>query len=356
MQQGISIYLGLDNTFEENINLIQTASKLGIKRMFTSLHIPETNAEALQKELTSILQTAKSEEMEIISDISPNTLQMLGMKKLSFTLFKSWGIQTLRMDFGYGAKEIAKFTNNEKGIRIQLNASTITTKLLAELARNGANLRNIDALHNFYPRTGTGLSEELFLQKNELLRSWGIRIGAFSASRQRKRSPLHDGLPTLEAHRTLDVSLTARHLAALGTNSVFIGDPLPSGEELAALASATSDVLTLKARLLTKDPTSRKLLNHIFTSRVDEARDAIRANESRTLISGVIPAENTVDRPYGAITLDNKAYLRYMGELQIIRTPHPPDTRVNVIAQIPPEEQILLSCLSPGKKFTFQFI
>lgn len=355
MRQGISIYLGLDNTYEENIKLVKTAARLGVKRLFTSLHIPETNTEKLQRELTSILQTAKAEKMEIISDISPNTLQLLGMKKLSFTLFKSWGIQTIRMDFGYGAKEIAKFTNNEKEIRIQLNASTITPKFLAELAKSGANLSRIDALHNFYPRCGTGLAEDAFIQKNELLRSWGIHVGAFVASNHRRRSPLKEGLPTLETHRNLKVGLAARHLALLGADSVFIGDSLPSEEELSELAAVNDDVIELNARLLTNDPASKRLLSHTFTARVDDARDAVRAQESRSLADEIIAPENAVERPYGAVTIDNEGYLRYMGELQIIKTPQPPDARVNVAARLLPEEEILLPYLKPGRKFAFRF-
>ena len=42
MQNGISIYPGLDNTLEENLALIERAASLGLRRLFTSLHIPET--------------------------------------------------------------------------------------------------------------------------------------------------------------------------------------------------------------------------------------------------------------------------------------------------------------------------
>lgn len=356
MQQGISIYLGLDNTFEQNITLIQTASSLGIQRIFTSLHIPETDTGKLQKELTEILQTAKAANMEIISDISPNTLKLLGMKKLSFSLLKSWNIHTIRVDFGYSAKEIAKFTNNEKDIRVQLNASTITSKLLADLVKAGANLNEIDALHNFYPRSGTGLSEAMLTEKTQLLRSWGIRTGAFVASNHKRRSPLNEGLPTLECHRGANVSLAARHLAALGVDSVFIGDSLPSDAELAELSAIKQDVIELRARLYTRNPAARALLANAFTVRVDDAQNAVRAQESRLLLADTIPPENTAARGFGAITLDNEGYLRYMGELQIIKTPQPPDPRVNVVARLLPEEEILIPHLTPGRKFSFNFI
>ncbi|MGL5231698.1 MAG: MupG family TIM beta-alpha barrel fold protein, partial [Cetobacterium sp.] len=39
MSLGISVYFGLDNTKDENINLLRTSYKLGFSRIFTSLHI-----------------------------------------------------------------------------------------------------------------------------------------------------------------------------------------------------------------------------------------------------------------------------------------------------------------------------
>ena len=36
MQTGISVYPGLDNTPKENLQLIESAAKLGITRIFTS--------------------------------------------------------------------------------------------------------------------------------------------------------------------------------------------------------------------------------------------------------------------------------------------------------------------------------
>ena len=197
MKTGIAIYLGLDNTFEENIQLIETAAKYGVQRIFTSLHIPETDKNMLKKQIAEVLNVAKKNNMEVISDISPATLEILGIEKFSLSAFQFLGIQTLRLDYGYDADQITKFSHNTKKIRIQLNASTITARLLMELMKLGANFANIDALHNFYPREGTGISEETLVRKNSLLHKAGIRVGAFIPSQNRRRSPLKSGLPTL---------------------------------------------------------------------------------------------------------------------------------------------------------------
>ena len=62
MLNGISIYPGLDNTLEENLDLIRKASQFGLKRIFTSLHIPETNRQALKRELMVLLEAARHEK------------------------------------------------------------------------------------------------------------------------------------------------------------------------------------------------------------------------------------------------------------------------------------------------------
>ena len=158
MQTGISIYPGLDNTPKENISLIKSAAKLGVTRIFTSLHIPETDQRALKEEFSAIVQIARENDMEIISDISPATLHLLGMRHFSLSAFQFMGIHTLRIDYGYGVAHIAELSRNTQNMRIQINASTVTGKFLTGLLQENANFDNIDALHNFYPREGTGLA------------------------------------------------------------------------------------------------------------------------------------------------------------------------------------------------------
>jgi uncharacterized protein len=356
MQTGISIYPGLDNSFEENAQLIDTASQNGITRLFTSFHIPETNISRFKAELGELLHFAHQHHMEIISDVSPGTLKLLGMERFRLSSFQLLGIHTLRLDYGYSIEEIAELSRNTQHMRIQLNASTITSKILTDLLIQKADFDNIDALHNFYPREGTGLSEETLVRKTAMLHKAGIQVGAFIPSQYRRRSPLRAGLPTLEMHRCCSLSLAARHLAAMGMDSIFIADSLPSDEEIQTLSRLRDKQVTLHAKLLTNDTLQIELLKHTFTSRVDEARDAVRTQESRTFLTDTILPENTKIRPYGAVTIDNKDYLRYMGELQIIKRPQPADKRTNVAAQVLNDDTFLINYIVPGKKFSFEFI
>jgi len=359
MENGLSIYPGLDNTLEENLALIEDAHRLGLKRLFTSLHIPETDSKALKRELGTLLHAAHDAGLEIISDISPATMQLLGIKEFKISAFRMLGITTLRLDYGFGLEEIAHMSRHPHGVRLQLNASTITGHILSALVELKTDFSVIDALHNFYPRVGTGLSEEALVRKNVMLHKLGIKVGAFVPSQQgRKRSPLRDGLPTLEDHRTEAADIAARHLVALGTDYVLLSDALPTHEELAALGDLAGDRVTLSARLLTKDAEVQQFLAQPFTSRPDEARDAIRAQESRSKLRELgieaVP-ENTIDRPVGAITLDNTGYGRYMGELQIIKEAQGADPRTNVVAMVDEEELGLLQYITPGRKFSFRF-
>jgi hypothetical protein len=359
LENGISIYPGLDNTLEENLALIETAARHGIKRLFTSLHLPESDVPQLKEELGVILKTAHHHGMEIISDVSPLALKMLGLKEFSPSAFRIRGITTLRLDYGFGTDEIARLSHNSQHIRLQLNASTITGRLLDELLFKRADFSQIDALHNFYPRPHTGLSRETLARKTFMLHKAGIRVGAFVTTQKgKRRGPFGLGLPTLEEHRSCEVSLAARHLIALGIDSIFLADSLPEESEIAALSDLTDRCISLRIQPLTRARATQKLLAHTFQSRIDEARDVIRAEESRQLVKEAkldIAPSRTQARPRGSITIDNRRGARYMGELEIVKNDLPPDPRVNVVGRILPEEMFLLEYLTPGRKFRFLF-
>ncbi|KLE15817.1 MupG family TIM beta-alpha barrel fold protein [Clostridium sp. C8] len=357
MYYGFSVYFGLDNTKEENIQLLKDAHSLGFGRIFTSLHIPEANYEVLKVEVREFFNLAKEYDMDIISDISPNTFKFLDLEDMDLKGLRDMGVKTIRIDFGYSEENIAKMSRNEYGIKIQLNASTITERFFEELDKYSPNYSNIDALHNFYPRIGTGISEECMIDKNRILKKRGIKPCAFVQSNNRKRSPLKDGLPTLEDHRGLSVKEAANHLFALENESVFIGDSLPTYEELKDLSSLKQDVVELDIEIKTNDELILRILNNIYSSRTDEARDAIRASESRLILEGgIIEPFNTVSKKYGDISIDNKDYMRYMGELEILKRNQDADTRTNIVASVLQKDFYLLKYICNGKKFHFNII
>ncbi|MGN0026326.1 MAG: DUF871 domain-containing protein [Clostridium sp.] len=356
MSFGFSVYFGLDNSKEENIKLLKDAHNLGFTRIFTSLHIPEANYEVLKAEVKEFFELAKDYDMDIISDISPNTFKFLDLDDMDLKGLRDMGVKTIRIDFGYSEEDIAKMSKNKYGIKIQLNASTITEEFFKKLDRYSPDYENIDALHNFYPRIGTGISEECMIKKNSILKEREIKPCAFVQSNNRKRSPLKDGLPTLEYHRGMAVREAANHLFALGNTSVFIGDSLPSIEELKELSSLNPEVIELDIKVKSNDEITLRLLNEVYSARTDEARDAIRASESRLILKeDIIEPYNNVNKEVGDITIDSKDYLRYMGELQILKMNQEKDSRTNVVASILQKDLYLLKYIQGGKKFRFNF-
>jgi hypothetical protein len=115
-----------------------------------------------------------------------------------------------------------------------------------------------------------------------------------------------------------------------------------------------NDTLTLHASVLTTDEKLKAFLQEPFTTRRDKARDVLRAVESRGRIKeeGIsIRPSAPAPRPIGAVTIDNDNYPRYTGELEIVKRTLPADSRINVIAQIDPEEIFLIDYIKPGQKF-----
>ena len=348
MQNGISIYAGLDYSSEENLSLIEEAAALGFKRLFTSAQIPETsNAENFFDDLTDILTTAVTNGFEIILDVNAET----------FSQYDINGI-TLRLDDGFTAEQVVEISRKRK---IQLNASTVSEKFLDDLLDLDANFENISALHNFYPHPYTGLDTYFFENQNRLLHDLGIEVGAFVPSKDGKRRlPLREGLPTLEDCRNFSTDLSARFLAAFGVDFIIIGDGAPTKEELQAVAAIQSDEIVFHAQLLSNDLTTAEILSRKFTRRPDVAKSVIRAIEGRQYfkeVGGKIPPEEpAIERSFGDVTIDNENFGRYAGEVQIVQDVLPADGRVNIAAHILDEEIFLTGYLRPCRKFSFKFV
>lgn len=348
MQNGISIYAGLDYGGEENLALIETAAKMGFKRLFTSVQVPEAvNADTFLDDLTDILTTAVTNGFEIILDVNAE----------NFSQYDIEGI-TLRLDDGFTVEQVAEISRARK---IQLNASTVTEDFLNALGELGANFENIAALHNFYPHPWTGLDTYYFDNQNKILHDFGISVGAFVPSKDGKRRlPIREGLPTLEDCRNFSTDLAARFLVALEVDFIIIGDGQPTDGELQAVANLKDDEIIFHAQLISNDLTTAEILSKTFTRRPDVAKSVIRAVEGRQYlreVGGKIPPENlSIERSFGDVTIDNENFGRYAGEVQILQDVLPADGRVNLAAHILDEEIFLTGYLKPSRKFSFKFV
>ena len=394
MKLGISIYPGLDAEREKSLLLLQKAAVLGYSRVFSSLHIPESNAASLREDALYLFAYAESLGLDVIADISPLTLKILDIPELTPARLKQLHITTARFDYGIGTETIAAFSRE---MNVQLNASTARSVELHALLKAEADFSRIDGQHNFYPRPHTGLSSETVQRQNALLHRQASQTG--------RRGPLYAGLPTMESLRGIAPCDAAPILTAIGCDSLIIGDSNPTLAELEALADpetlAKADArysrkalppkkewqpdapLPLHIHVLSEAPFIKSLLSKAYTNRPDPAADVIRATESRDTAKDItiVPERNEnkliieVPKEYaavfagpqhlangkkssllpvGTVLLDNNTYGRYKGELQILTAPQPMDPRSNVIAQVKKEDVPLLSLISAEIPFRFE--
>ena len=326
---GISFYLN-DPLAEERIAL---AGKMGVKRAFTSLHIPEESGD-LANRAKSLLQAAKEAGIEVYADVSARTPAHLGLESLS--ALKSLGVIGLRLDDFFENETIL---NLAKEFKLALNASILFEEDVRALLEGGLKASQLLAWHNFYPRRETGLSESFFQSQNELFKRFGIPVCAYIPGDGEKRGPLFEGLPTLEEHREVDPFMSALELFQAGVEDVYIGDP-----------EVSEDLLK---RLIDFDRHHRVSVRiegfqeGEFRLRPDFSRDVLRFMDTRS-VEPVVP-ENTMERPTGTITRDNDRYGRYRGEVQITLRDLPADERVNVVGRVVEEDLLLLSYLNRVK-------
>ncbi|RKL62143.1 DUF871 domain-containing protein [Thermoanaerobacteraceae bacterium SP2] len=359
MDFGMSVYLTKDYNFHQNINYIDMARQHGMNSVFTSLHLPEINYEEKLDEFFALAKEVKSRGMNFTVDISPYTMNVLNSSVDNLKTFSESGVNCIRVDYGFDLEEISTMTRNEFDIKIQINASTITPAQLEALKKFEADFTRISSCHNFYPRPETGLSYKFFFEKTKLLKSFGLPVYAFIPSREGRRGPIYDGLPTLEMHRNIKPGIAARHLIYTRLiDGVYFGDAYASYSEIKEVMDIDPEIIDLSIELTHGISCEEKniVVAPVHTNRLDTSDIIIRSEESRgyAKIGEKIKPRNTVERRAFSVTIDNEKYLRYSGELQIVLKDLPADGRVNVVGFIPEDEHILVSQINPGTKFRFR--
>ncbi|MFJ7307866.1 MupG family TIM beta-alpha barrel fold protein [Peribacillus frigoritolerans] len=327
---GISFYLQDAHAETQIIH----AANLGVKRAFTSLHIPEEKGD-LMKRMIRLLKLAEDYGMEIHVDVSLNTLDHLGINK--FTDLWPLGIKGIRLDDGFDKEMVISLS---KVFSLSLNASTLNEDELLAVLGGGVEPESLIAWHNFYPRPETGLEEVFFHEQNRMFKKYGIPIFAFIPGAGSKRGPLHEGLPTLEKHRLMNPYAAGIELIQ-HVEGVYVGD---QGTEDNLLENLTAyknlNILTIRVE-------SRLLQSGQYKLRPDVSQDVFRLQNTR--VTANVEPSNTAARSLGSITMDNDAYGRYRGEVQICKRDLGANHRVNVIGRVIEEDIPLLSLLKPGQ-------
>lgn len=330
---GFSCYLN-DSATEQQAAYLKQMQQAGFTGVFTSLQLSEAKPEIIRQRLDQLVANCHQLGLTIMADVSAASLQRLGIALHDGKAIQALGLDGLRIDDGIDMTTVAALSHT---MAIALNASTLSACMIDQLANAKANLCHIEAWHNFYPRPETGLDPAWFAQKNKWLHALGFKTMAFISGDAQQRGPLFAGLPTLEAHRGLLPLAAYLELRQLAIDHVYVGDPQLSPRSIAAFQSYVHDQVLL-IQVQTDD---ERLLHLTWHSRPDIAQKVVRLAEARLehIFATPQPAQ-TDPRPRGSITLDNSAYGRYAGELQLTRCDLPADPRVNVIGKIEPSNLV----------------
>ncbi|WP_018922953.1 DUF871 domain-containing protein [Salsuginibacillus kocurii] len=354
--RGISIYLNQQSSEEQWAYLSQMKA-YGFSAILTSLHLPEDDPTFYVEALKTLGSQAKQLDMELIADVSPSSLEHLGLTFESAPNLLDWGVDGIRADYGIEPESIASLSHK---MRIALNASTITDSFLQTLIELGLETAHTEAWHNFYPRPETGLAKAELQEQNAKLQAAGIRTLAFVAGDGKRRGPLHQGLPTLEKHRNVAPFSAALELwRDAGVDKVMIGDPDLSDGSAEAFQAFDEGVVTLDAVWEKPGEAVMAIARQPHRQRLDPARDVVRSETSRFYASQAnvhisADREASKSRLPGAITIDNELYGRYQGELQVAKVHLPADEKVNVVGYIAEEDLPLIHMLRPGEHFQFR--
>lgn len=337
-QLGRSVYV---STIErQKDRLLQ----MGVKGsyVFTSFHIQEELDNNYIDRAKALCDFLKVSGFFIIADVSPKTLKFFDYKDISCFAY-DMGLDVLRIDYGFNLEEMLAIDDK---FGIAFNASTVNHIEAKALVDAG---KQVYAMHNYYPRPETGLDDEYYKSVNQALKSIGVKVLAFIPGDEIKRGPIGAGLPTLEKHRYNPPYIGYLDLAVnFNTDGIFVGDVQLSDKQESLIRDYCRDgVIVIPAEL---NSGYEYLYGKKFTIRIDSPAALMRLQESREYsCEGTLQEpKNCIVRSRGAITMDNKNYGRYSGEIQIIRQGLPQDDKVNVIGHIAEQYISIIYCIKNG--------
>ena len=338
---GFSLYL---STFAAQWPTLRGWAGTGAP-VFLSLHISEEFDDTYCARAEEICHTLASHGFRTIADVSVKTVQQFGCGDLT-ELAERLQLWALRIDYGFTGEQIEAMAEK---MPIVLNASTTSEEDAARIREKG---RAVFAMHNFYPRPETGLDEEYLMDTTKTLQNAGLKVMAFIPGDTLLRGPIHEGLPTLEAHRHCLPAAAFVDLAVrFGMDDIFLADPgLSKTEQMRIARFCQEGIIPVPAYL---NPGYEYLYDQVFTCRVDSPRWLVRFQESRmySCMGRPVEPENCALRCRGSITIDNANYGRYTGEIQMIRSDLKADERVNVIGFVPEKAHLLMDNIKGGRKF-----
>jgi Uncharacterized conserved protein len=352
---GLSVYPKYDSV-EAIIHYLQQAQLCGFSRIFTCL-ISAHDAQELKK-MQVIHRRANEMGFEIFADVNPSVFSQLHLTYHDLSYFKDeLYLSGIRLDLGFSGAEEAEMSFNSSGLKVELNISS-GTKYIENILSYQPDRDNLVGCHNFYPHRYTGLSRRQFLATSELFKKYDLRTAAMISSANGRFGPwavIDGGLPTLEAHRGLPITVQARDLWHTGLiDDLIIGNMYASDEELKALGSLNRNLLQLDVVLSEADSdVERKIiLEEPHTNRGDVSDYMIRSTMTRVKYGREdFPPHDTRHIIPGDVLIDNNGYTRYKGELQIALKEMENSGNTTIVGRIVPEERYLLDVIRPWDHF-----
>lgn len=354
---GISLY-PQHSTLDQMKHYVQLAHDNGFDRIFTCLLSLNNNEE--RQKLQQINKFAQRLGFDISADVAPAVFEDLGLPFKDIGYFKEhYHLAALRLDMGFSGQEEAFMSLDASNVKVELNISN-GTKYVENILSYQPNKDNIIGCHNFYPRRFTGLSRQHFLTTSKLFKTNHIRTAAMISSQHAKYGPWEQtehGLPTLEEHRYLPITVQAKDLWHTGLiDDCIIGNMYASEEELHALGQLNRQKLELKIVPSAETSVLEEaiLFKESHFNRGDVSEYMIRSTQSRVKYkNGDFPAHDTNPLKQGDVTIDNNLDIRYKGELQIVLKEMPNAGSTNIVARVVEEEQFLLASIQPWESFGF---
>ena len=339
-----SIYVGLeDYKLEDNIKYLYLLKSKGIDTVFISAHMMEAGS-SFEDEFKEVVNKAKEIGIKTIVDVNKivfNQMEETGLSK---------GVYSFRLDYGFSNQDTLDLI--ERGYHIELNASTLSKRLidlLTFLKEHDSDMSKISISHNFYPKRYTGLSFEDVKNKNDLLHEFGLKVSVYIPSKVNKRMPIYLGLPTIEDQRFNDLTATLAELVVVGADIVTFGDAFVSEEEMDEAINFRYDYLPIPIKLnyeISENELIALSKNHC--NRLDNSPYMIRSSNRCENIE----PRNVTNRIKGDVTIDNKLYKRYSGEIGIALKDMEKEDGVNVIGHVLCNDY-LIDNIKPGQKFRF---
>ena len=350
MRTGISLYLS--SGYEHNARVVDKARRAGVRQAFTSLHIPEEQGIDHQREAARLVRLCREADIELMADVSPRTLDLLGCSGIDDVA--RLGFTYLRLDFGFDAPHVAELSRR---FHVVFNASTISDDDIAAWRAAGVDLARVAACHNYYPKRWSGISLRRVTSVNDRLKALGIEVMGFVPGDANLRGPLYEGLPTVEGHRgDTGIGLVRDMLELFDARCdvVLVGDSDVSDIVWRRMGELNRGYVTLHAEL---DEAFSYLYGRLQHDRPDSSEFLIRSPESRGWDAPVPTAAgraHALSCETGAVVVSNGAYGRYAGEVEVVRQPLELDGRDTLAGRVCAEDRPLLPLITHGRGFVLE--